>query len=757
MASFGRNAPLSGNAVVDGLMMGAGWTGPIVSYGFKPGDINENGVNDFDEGDWKAFHRELMSNVETFANLTFTEVSGTANINFRLDLGAGGESGVPVEGTLSVETAVGIDRNVSGGAEVVRLGTFSTTWFHELGHALGLKHTHETVPGLSGMLPGIEGPGDQGTTFLNSHLGTVMGYTWSFLPEDNPFTAAVDPGMSVKVQPGSFGAIDIAALQHLYGARSHNTDNTVYRFSDDVDANRGYTTIWDTGGFDTIAYTGTSRAKIDLRAATLENEIGGGGWISTSETLTGGVSIANGVVIESARGAAADDILIGNASANSLIGLAGNDVLRGDAGNDRLNGGAGDDILDGGEGRDSAVYQKAFASYALRLDGRETVVTGEGVDRLSDVETAIFSDGVYDLGLRVFTANPAPPVALNGTGGNDVLTATSAVNWSLDGGGGDDTLVGQAGNDRLNGGSGNDRLDGGAGADTMIGGVGDDTYIVDNIRDVVVEAQGNERNVIESSVSYTLGVGVKELVLTGSAAWMGTGNALDNVLTGNRVANVLNGGAGDDWLNGGLGRDKLIGGLGDDHYVIDNAGDVAIEGAGEGTDHIESTASFTLGDNVENLTLQGSGAIRGTGNDLSNIIIGSTAANVLTGLSGNDILVGAEGNDRLIGGAGIDTLTGGTGSDAFVFRDGETGSAAVTADRIADFEVGDRIDLTAFEAVSTFAFIGQAAFSGARGDVRFAQSDGVTSVEGDVDGDARADFLINLTGVHSLVATDFLL
>ena len=143
-----------------------------------------------------------------------------------------------------------------------------------------------------------------------------MGYTFPFWGEDNPFTPERDENTALSAQPGSFGAIDIAALQHLYGARAHNAGNDVYRFSDDVDANRGYTTIWDTGGSDTIVYEGSSAAKIDLRAATLKAEIGGGGWLSTSETLTGGVTIANGVSIEKAKGGAGDDILIGNDGAN---------------------------------------------------------------------------------------------------------------------------------------------------------------------------------------------------------------------------------------------------------------------------------------------------------------------------------------------------------------------------------------------------------------------------------------------------------
>ena len=243
MSSSGRNFGFSGNSVIDGLMLGGAWSGPTISYSFKAGDINNNGINDFDEGDWKDFHREIVKNVETFTNLTFEETTGVANIVFRLDAGSGGQSGVPYLGVQDLETAVGINTDVAGSAAAVRLGTYSWTWFHELGHGLGLKHPHDAEEGRLTLLPGIKNAGDQGTTYLNSAITTVMTYTFPFLPEDNPFTTAYDPGTEVNAQSGSYGAIDIAALQFLYGARAHNTGDTVYRFSDDVDFNRGYTTV----------------------------------------------------------------------------------------------------------------------------------------------------------------------------------------------------------------------------------------------------------------------------------------------------------------------------------------------------------------------------------------------------------------------------------------------------------------------------------------------------------------------------------
>ncbi|PXX12815.1 Ca2+-binding RTX toxin-like protein [Nitrosomonas ureae] len=134
-------------------------------------------------------------------------------------------------------------------------------------------------------------------------------------------------------------------------------------------------------------------------------------------------------------------------------------------------------------------------------------------------------------------------------------------------------------------------------------------------------------------------------------------------LTGNAANNILQGRLGSDVLTGWSGADTLIGGPGNDSYFVEIAGDVVIEAFNEGIDSMNSSVTYTLPVNVENLTLRGASAINGTGNGQANTITGNAANNVLNGGAGNDNLQGAAGNDTLEGGTGRDTLDGGFGAD----------------------------------------------------------------------------------------------
>jgi methionine-rich copper-binding protein CopC len=353
-------------------------------------------------------------------------------------------------------------------------------------------------------------------------------------------------------------------------------------------------------------------------------------------------------------------------------------------------------------------------------------------------------------------------------------------------------------------------LDGKAGADTMIGSYGDDIYIVDNTGDQAIEDQDTYGGYDEvfSSATFTLGVYIEELTLTGSANINGTGNSRGNVLIGNSGNNVLNGGGGDDRITGGggndtfhvlpgqtalitdfsagagvgdvvvldgfsfatfsavqaamsqsgsdtyldlgnghllnfsnvakssfaandfyfgsappppppsgpepftlpvsgaytntitgmrrvdnltgtaannridgkQGNDTMTGLAGDDTYVVDASGDNVVESAGNGIDTVISSASsYTLANNVENLTLTGTNTHTATGNGLDNLIIASTRPDIINGGAGNDILRA---------GTGACVLTGGAGNDIFDF------DVMGSQKQITDFTAGqDLVDL----------------------------------------------------------------
>ena len=293
---------------------------------------------------------------------------------------------------------------------------------HEFGHAHGLAHPHDDGGG-SGVLLGVSNFDDLGIYDLNQSVYTVMSYndSWVTNPDGpTPYTGAtVDSGWA-----GTLSAFDIAALQERYGVHAYNTGNNVYALTDVAD-DAFYQTIWDTGGTDSIQYSGSHDARIDLLAATLDYSPTGGGVVSFVDDVFGGYTIANGVVIENATGGSGNDVILGNSASNVLIGNGGNDVLMGRGGNDTLNG---------GNGNDTASYANAAGAVTINL-GNNSVRGGDGTDTLISIENAV------------------------GSAFNDTITGSSGAN-------------------RLNGGAGNDRLDGGKGVDVYVfSDAGTDTIV----------------------------------------------------------------------------------------------------------------------------------------------------------------------------------------------------------------------------------------------------------------------------------------
>jgi Ca2+-binding RTX toxin-like protein len=435
-------------------------------------------------------------------------------------------------------------------------------------------------------------------------------------------------------------------------------------------------------------------------------------------TLTGTAPI-NGT------GNAQANTLTGNATANTLDGGAGSDTLKGGAGDDTyVVDAAGDAITENAsEGNDTV---RASVTWTLGSNLERLVLAGTSAingygNTLANTITGNSANNVLDgkagadamaggAGNDTYVVDVATDVVAENAGeGTDLVQ--SAIAWTLAANVENLTLTGTAavngtGNALANAITGNasaNVLDGGAGSDTMRGGAGNDTYAVDVATDVVAENAGEGTDLVRSSVSWTLGANLENLTLTGAAAINGTGNALANVLAGNAAANTLSGGAGSDTMKGAAG---------DDTYVVDIATDVVAENANEGVDRVQAAVNWTLGANVEDLTLTGSSALDGAGNTLSNAIAGNAAANSLSGGDGNDLAWGAAGNDTLAGGNGNDVLQGGDGNDAVGdaagnnLLDGGAGADALTGASGRELLIGGKGDdtIAAGTGADVFAF-----------------------------------------------------
>lgn len=304
--------------------------------------------------------------------------------------------------------------------------------------------------------------------------------------------------------------------------------------------------------------------------------------VQTTPILLSGTTradtLAGTELMDRIEGGNGDDVLNGNAGQDILYGGAGNDRLNGGADNDTLYGDAGNDNLHGGTGAD-----RMFGGA-----GNDTYF----VDSFGDVVTEVRNGGTDTVRTTLSSLNLAAWVEnLVYDGAGDFASLGNELANVLTGGVGNDVLSGGAGNDRLIGGLGNDTLNGGSGVDRMEGGAGNDLYIVDNIKDLVVELSGAGVDTVETSLaSYKLGNHVENLSYSGTANFNGTGNTLDNsvvggagndrldggsghdVLYGLGGNDTLLGGAGNDWLAGGLGNDTLTGGAGADRFFFSELG-----------------------------------------------------------------------------------------------------------------------------------------------------------------------------------------
>lgn len=417
-----------------------------------------------------------------------------------------------------------------------------------------------------------------------------------------------------------------------------------------------------------------------------------------------------------------NDDIIGTNGTDTIYGYLGHDWINPGLGADYIYAGGGDDVIwwdvissgsagslgyiDGGNGYD-LVDMSNFSSGFVEYDdvGQTLWVGGQGYDFTGIEEIWLSNAGdVLDTPLGL-TAEVAPLAIFMG-GGNDYAELAGAI-----------TINGESGNDMF-------RLTGVINAGftvsaTVYGGTGVDTIRLDN--------------------GFTVDL------------YEGTAESGDSIYYLDGIENVQGVARSD--------ADQASIVYGDDYANRMTVWSDTATGADLGVDFFGYGGNDFLG-----------------GSKGKDLLEGGAGADRLNGYFGNDTLRGGDGADRLNGGGnadwldggkGRDLLTGGAGSDDFAFLGlYQSGNSAATADVITDFSHAewDLIDLSALDANTgvagnqAFDFIGNGAFTGTRGELRYAfDASGDTLVQVDVNGDSVADMMIRLTGHHDLVADDFIL
>jgi Ca2+-binding RTX toxin-like protein len=418
------------------------------------------------------------------------------------------------------------------------------------------------------------------------------------------------------------------------------------------------------------------------------------------------------------------------AGVTSIFGIERINLTTG-SGNDIMTGGSLADRINTGDGNDTINLK-------TRTTGTDVADGGAGIDTLV-VDASAETQAV------TLNVGSAPTFAVSSVSGNFSLEAYNVEKVRFTGGGGDDTI------------------NTGAGGVMVHGGGGSDHWIADLSQ-------------VATGLTFTLGT-TTALGIAGLASISGierialtTGSGADTIV-GGALADSINTGAGNDSINLKTrtgGTDVADGGLGTDTLVIDASAETQAVTLNAGFSPTFAVTSASGNFNIEAYNMEkvkftgGSGIDTASGNGWDDELRGGGGTDTLNGGYGNDLLDGGDQNDLLRGGRGIDQLTGGNGNDILDY-DSVTESSVATGliDHVQDFQTGlDLFDLSSIDANArgvdgnqAFTFIGGAAFSGVRGELRSVGG----TVEADLNGDAVADFRILLDNGATASTFDFIL
>ncbi|MCX7422545.1 MAG: hypothetical protein NT013_23785 [Planctomycetia bacterium] len=446
------------------------------------------------------------------------------------------------------------------------------------------------------------------------------------------------------------------------------------------------------------------------------------------DTVLGGSgndTLVGGPADDFMNGGDGSDLINGNGGNDTIFGGSGPDTINGGEGNDSIDGQGGPDVIDGGNGDDIFVWRGASSgndtvtnasgsdSVQVTLDGSSNVVTiGQSAVPLGGIFSFLqVTDGGATLtvdssvaqvivdggnGDDTITVNDIDrvcrgAVTVRGNKGDDVLTGLNAkigqMRLRMEGGDGNDTIVGTSGDDTLSGDAGIDRIKAGLGDDLVLGGAGIDTINGEGGNDTLIGGDGSD-------------------TLVGDGADTLFGDAGNDSLIGDQGNDILSGGEGDDTANGGDGNDTITGDNGNDSLLGGSALDSITGGNGDDTldggrndDVLNGGAGNDKirGDHGNDSILGGSGDDTINGGDGDDVISGQAGNDLITGADGDDVINGNDGDDIITGGDGDDTLIGGNGNDIVL---GDQGDDLINGQGSTDTLAGGQGDDTIISAAA---------------------------------------------------------